>query len=138
MQHTPQPARHAEPYGRGANGSGTPLPARDASERNGHFVVSERTARFDDEGDETDGELPELPQRDVRGEVGTLIDSLRAVFEHDRTIASQGGSARCGICYLHYPLAELEYRTAEGYYVCSACAQRLGSIRLPMVRRQQR
>jgi hypothetical protein len=34
--------------------------------------------------------------------------------------------------------SDLEYREAEGYYVCASCRQLLGSARLPMVRRQQR
>lgn len=75
---------------------------------------------------------------EVRGEVGPLIDSLRGLFERDRAIASQGGTTRCGICYLHYALVDLEYREEEGFYVCRACARSLGSVRLPMVRRQQR
>lgn len=75
---------------------------------------------------------------EVRGEVGPLIDSLHDLFAQDRTVASQGGTTRCGICYLHFPLAELEYREEEGYYVCSRCARSLGHTPLPMVRRQQR
>lgn len=78
------------------------------------------------------------PQRDVRGDVGTLIDSLHDLFSQDRTIASQGNATRCGICYLHYSLSELEYREAEGYYVCADCKRALGSTQLVMVRRQQR
>jgi hypothetical protein len=123
---------------------------RDASERNGngngngnsHFVVVDRAPRFD--GGETDAADDEAfarlqsPRRDVRGDVGSLIDSLREVFERDRSVASQGGTARCGICYLHFPVAELDYRAEEGFYVCAPCAQRLGATRLPMIRRQQR
>lgn len=75
---------------------------------------------------------------ETRGEVGPLIDALHGVFEQDRVIASQGGTTRCGICYLHFSLADLEYREVEGYYVCRACARSLGAVRLPMVRRQQR
>lgn len=94
------------------------------------------SARFErDRSDRGDRE-PLRPE--VRGEVGPLIDSLRDVFVQDRTVASQGGTTRCGICYLHFPLAELEYREAEGYYVCSRCAQALGRTLLPMVRRQQK
>jgi hypothetical protein len=73
-----------------------------------------------------------------RGDIGPLIDDLKAVFERDRTIASQGASARCGICYLHFNLSDLEYREAEGHYVCSACARALGTSHVAMVRRQQR
>lgn len=75
---------------------------------------------------------------EVRGEWGPLIDSLRDLFAHDRAVASTGSSARCGLCYLHHPLADLEYREEEGYYVCASCKGALGSSRLPMVRRQQR
>jgi hypothetical protein len=76
--------------------------------------------------------------RDVRGDIGELIDSLHEAFERDRSIASQGDSARCGICYLHYFLSELQYRDEEGYYVCASCARALSHTRILMVRRQQR
>jgi hypothetical protein len=82
------------------------------------------------------GHAPFRPE--VRGELGPLIDALHELFVQDRTIASQGANARCGICYLHYPLIELEYREAEGFYVCPACKAALGGLRIPMVRRQQR
>ena len=78
------------------------------------------------------------PLRDVRGDVGTLIDSLHDLFAQDRTVASQGNATRCGICYLHYPLSELEYREVEGYYVCVVCKRALGPAQLKMVRRQQK
>lgn len=74
----------------------------------------------------------------VRGEVGPLIESLKSLFEKDRATASQSNSTRCGLCYLHFTIAELEYRDAEGYYVCANCAHGLGSQQLPMVRKQQR
>jgi hypothetical protein len=80
--------------------------------------------------------LPGTP--DVRGEVGALIDSLHALFERDRAVASQPGAARCGICYLYHPSSALAYRDLEGCYVCVECARTLGSTRLLMVRRQQR
>jgi hypothetical protein len=76
--------------------------------------------------------------RDVRGDIGDLIDSLHEAFERDRGIASQSDSARCGICYLHYFLGELQYREEEGYYVCASCARALSHTRILMVRRQQR
>jgi len=79
-----------------------------------------------------------IPRPDVRGEVGALIDELREVFQRDRAVASGMGSARCGVCYLHVPLDALEYREAEGFYVCLDCARALGTQRLPMVRRQKR
>lgn len=83
-----------------------------------------------------DGHEPFRPE--VRGEIGTLIDSLHTIFEHDRAIASQGQSTRCGLCYLHHPLAEMEYREADGYYLCEECRAALGTARVPMVRRQKR
>ena len=89
----------------------------------------------DDDGDES---WTPQPRGDVRGDVGPLIDSLREVFVQDRAISSQGGSTRCGICYLHFPFSELEYREAEGYYVCLECKRALGPARLPMVRKQRR
>lgn len=94
-----------------------------------------RSTRLDRDRDHGEHE-PLHPE--VRGEVGPLIDSLHDVFIQDRSVASQGGTTRCGICYLHFPIAELEYRDAEGYYVCARCARALGHTRLPMVRRQQR
>lgn len=101
---------------------------------NGHAVPSgERAERWP--GAERD-EL--APRADVRGEVGPLIDELRAVFQRDRSVASAMAAARCGVCYLHYPLDELEYREAEGFYACPTCARALGAQRLPMVRRQKR
>ena len=75
---------------------------------------------------------------DVRGELGPLIDSLHELFERDRAVASQGGSTRCGICYLYYKLSELTYRDADGLYVCGRCARALGSSSLRMIRRQQK
>lgn len=89
----------------------------------------------DDDGD--DGWTPR-PRGDVRGDVGPLIDALHEVFVQDRAISSQGGSTRCGICYLHFSYTELEYRDAEGYYVCPSCKRALGTARLPMVRKQRR
>jgi hypothetical protein len=81
---------------------------------------------------------PREPFRpESRGEVGSLIDSLHELFAQDRAVASQGDSARCGICYLHFPLAALEYRQAEGFFVCAACKRALGHNPLMMIRRQQ-
>jgi len=53
-------------------------------------------------------------------------------------VASQGGVARCGICYFHFPIGELVYRESEGFYVCQTCERSLGVGHVPMVRRQQR
>lgn len=66
-----------------------------------------------------------------------MIHSLHDLFEHDRQVASQLDSTRCGLCYLHFPIAELHYRD-EGFYICSGCAQSLGNHRVSMLRKQQR
>lgn len=127
--------------------SAPPAPPRrversERSERGDHVERPERVERpaivsepplDEDESLEYTG-----PRSDVRGNVGSLIDSLHEVFTHDRAIASQGGASRCGVCYLHFPVGELIYRDAEGFYVCQSCAHALGSARVPMVRRQQR
>lgn len=134
--------------------------------QNGHhhgngFAVHERqtdltSGMSDYDGDESDGTgaipatwrierlnggadtTPREPFRpESRGEVGSLIDSLHGLFAQDRAMASQGESARCGICYLHFPLTALEYREAEGFYVCAACKRALGHNPLMMIRRQQ-
>lgn len=82
--------------------------------------------------------MPREPFRpESRGEVGSLIDSLHEMFAQDRSVASRGDSARCGICYLHFPLSALEYRETEGFYVCSGCKRSLGHQQLMMIRRQQ-
>lgn len=75
---------------------------------------------------------------EVRGEFAPLIDSLKDLFQHDRAVASQANSTRCGICYLHFTVAELEYRESEGFYICPDCKQSLARSSLPMIRRQQR
>jgi hypothetical protein len=75
---------------------------------------------------------------EVRGEVGPLIEGLHDLFERDRGVASQGSSARCGICYLHFPHADLIYREEEGFYVCPSCMKALGHAQLFMIRRQQK
>ena len=112
------------------------------SHRSGHFVLTNRAAANDWRDDERDeryeGDERPARQLDVRGEVGPLIDSLRTLFADNRTVASQGGVARCGICYLYFRASDLTYREQEGFYVCASCASALGTTRLPMVRRQQR
>jgi len=75
---------------------------------------------------------------EIRGDLGPLIDDLHALFERHLTVAKQVSSARCGICYLHFPTAELEYREADGFYVCPTCSQDLRGKPLPMIRRQPR
>ena len=66
-----------------------------------------------------------------------MLQSLHDLFERDRQVASQPDSTRCGICYLHFPIAELHYRD-EGFYICSGCTQSLGNHRISMLRKQQR
>ena len=66
-----------------------------------------------------------------------MVQSLHDLFEHDRQIASQPYATRCGICYLHFPLSELQYRD-EGFYTCSGCSQTLGHQDVPMLHKQQK
>jgi hypothetical protein len=66
-----------------------------------------------------------------------MIESLHDLFEHDRQVASQPDSTRCGLCYLYFPVAELHYRD-EGFYICPGCAHSLGSRHVSMLRKQQR
>ena len=66
-----------------------------------------------------------------------MVQSLHKLFEHDRQIASQSNSTRCGICYLHFPLSELQYR-AEGFYVCSCCSQSLSHQNVHILHKQQK
>lgn len=66
-----------------------------------------------------------------------MIESLRDLFAHDRQAASQPEVTRCGLCYLHFPIAELHYRD-EGFYICPSCTRSLGDNRVSMLREQQR
>ena len=89
------------------------------------------------------GMLPALGTTGMeRGYVGSfdfeqMILSLHELFEQDRQIASQQDATRCGICYLHFSVSELQYRD-EGFYVCKGCEHSLGKQALPMLRRQQK
>lgn len=67
-----------------------------------------------------------------------MITSLRELFAHDRYVASQSDSTRCGICYLYFMVSELHYREDDGFYVCPTCERTLGKQHLPMLRRQQK
>lgn len=67
-----------------------------------------------------------------------MITSLRDLFAHDRQVASQQDSKRCGICYLYFNPSELRYREDEGFYACPACEHNLGKHVLPMIRQQQK
>ena len=80
------------------------------------------------------------PERDgqSRMDLAQLIETLREQFEQDRAVASQTGSARCGICYLYYRQTDLVYREEEGFYICKSCQRSLGNGKIKMVRRQQR
>src|SRR5436853_5848122 len=67
-----------------------------------------------------------------------LILSLRELFAQDRQVASQSDATRCGICYLHYTVTDLQYREEEGFYMCKGCERALGKNIIPMLRRQQK
>ena len=120
--HVPHPTTHASPPS---------TPARHVPS----VLHAEASAEDDDE---ESGSSLDIPREDVRGAVGGLIDDLHDLFTQDRTVASQGGNSRCGICYFHFPLGELVYREAEGFYVCQRCDRSLSGARVSMVRRQQR
>jgi len=144
-----------------ANGSRQGMNGQNGHHHGNGFTPNERradpaSAMNDYDGGESDGvgtipatwrierlnggtdSTPREPFRpESRGEVGSLIDSLHELFSQDRAAASQGDSARCGICYLHFPLTALEYREAEGFYVCATCKRALGHNPLMMIRRQQ-
>lgn len=120
--HEPHPATHAGPPSQ---------PTRHVPS----VLHAEASAEDDDE---EAGPAFDRPREDVRGAVGGLIDDLHDLFMQDRTVASQGGISRCGICYFHFPLGELVYREAEGFYVCQRCERSLSGARVSMVRRQQR
>lgn len=144
----------------GPNGQSGQSSQNGRQSANGHLPADRRNERpvvwsRDDEGDdEGAGEIPatwraerlnggtdttphEPFRPESRGEVGPLIDTLHELFSQDRAMASRGDSARCGICYLHFPLTALEHREDEGFYVCEGCRRLLGHQRLTMVRRQQ-
>ena len=104
---------------------------------NGSSFVSRREMRATNQT----GALPVIStSRSYSGsfDFDNLIASLRELFAQDRQVASQQGSARCGICYLHSTVSSLTYREEEGFYVCSGCERSLGKHKLPMIRRQQK
>ncbi len=86
------------------------------------------------------GEESERLDRDgqARLDLTQLIEALHQQFEQDRSLASQNGTARCGICYFYYRVADLAYREEEGFYICQRCQRSLGNGHIKMVRRQQR
>ena len=106
---------------------------------NGSSFASRRELRANN----TTGALPALGSLGIeRLHTGSfdfdhMIESLHELFEHDRQVASQPDATRCGVCYLHFPIVELQYRD-EGFYICPACAHVIGHQRVPMLRKQQR
>lgn len=115
-------------------GPGKGRDANEASEQNIRLEPKERSERVErSEGSErTDRE------GQARIDLAQMIAALRQQFEQDRLLASQSGSARCGICYLHYRQPELYYREEEGFYICKNCQRTLGNGRIKMIRRQHR
>ena len=100
-------------------------------------------ARREHRANNTTGAFPALGSFNIeRAPVGNfdfdqMIQSLHDLFEHDRQVASQPDSTRCGLCHLHFTITELHYRE-DGFYVCSGCAHNLGNNRVFMLRKQQR
>jgi len=113
----------------------------DTASNNGNSSVSRREMRASN----VTGALPALgpvPAGIERTHTSSyeferMIESLRELFEHDRQTASQADATRCGICYLHYTVSELQYRE-EGFYVCVGCAPALGRQHVTMLRKQQK
>lgn len=110
----------------------------ETNEQKNRLEPKERAERADRL--ERGAENERLLERDgqARLDLAHLIESLRQQFEQDRTLASQTGTARCGICYFYYRQSDLLYREEEGFYICQRCQRALGSGRIKMVRRQQR
>ena len=112
----------------------------DGALNNGHSFVNRREVRASN----VTGALPIIKTSGIERSAITgvdfeqMIESLRELFEHDRQVASQPDSTRCGICYLHSQVSELYYRDEEGFYVCQNCEQALGKQTLPMLRQQQK
>jgi len=107
---------------------------------NGNAFISRREMRANN----STGVLPSLGISSAERRITSgafdfeqMVQSLRELFEHDRQIASQPNSTRCGICYLHFSLSELQYRD-EGFYTCSGCSQTLGHQDVPMLHKQQK
>ncbi len=119
------------------------IPGSKSSEtlsNNGNSFVSRREMRASN----TTGALPILgstPAGIERTHTSSyefehMIQSLHELFEHDRQVASQPDSTRCGICYLYFSVNELHHRE-EGFYVCTACEYALGRQTVTMLRKQQ-
>ncbi len=111
-----------------------------ATSSNGHAFSSRREMRVSNSA----GIVPSLGRANTERWVPSvafdfeqMLQSLHELFEHDRQIASQSNSTRCGICYLHFLLSELQYRN-EGFYICSECSQILGRQTMPMLHKQRK
>jgi hypothetical protein len=112
-----------------------------AGSQNGNSFVSRRDIRANN----MTGALPAINTGTTKNYTGyassfdfeALLTSLHDLFEHDRQVASQQDSTRCGICYLYFSVSELYYRD-EGFYVCASCDQNLGKHSVPMLRKQQK
>jgi hypothetical protein len=107
---------------------------------NGNSILSRREHRLSN----ATGTLPSLQAAGAERQITQgptdfeqLIQSLHDLFEHDRQIASQPDATRCGICYLHFHVNELHYRS-EGFYVCPTCEHSLGNKPLTILRKQQK
>lgn len=113
-----------------------------AGNQNPQGYRRERDGRSQNSGpfNGTSGQFTGNPGRGYLGsfDFEAMIDSLRELFAHDRQVASQQDSKRCGICYLYFTGEDLRYREEEGFYVCPACQQALGKQTLCMIRRQQK
>lgn len=115
------------------------LGSGDEAANNGSSFASRREVRANN----TTGNLPPLSTTEVeRNYVGVydfeqMLVSLHELFEHDRHMASQSDSTRCGICYLHFAVSDLHYR-AEGLYMCQGCEEALGKHTMPVVKVQQK
>lgn len=115
-------------------GPGKGRDSGEASDQNTRLEPKERGERPER------GEASDRLDRDgqARIDLAQIIEALRQQFEQDRFLASQSGSARCGICYLYYRQTDLAYREEEGFYICKSCQRTLGNGRIKMIRRQQR
>ena len=118
-------------------GSGKGQEPGEANEHKNRLEPRERTDRVE-RVERNEG--VERHERDgqPRMDLAQLIESLHQQFEQDRSMASQAGTARCGVCYFYYRQTDLLFREEEGFYICQRCQRSLGNGRIKMVRRQQR
>ena len=112
--------------------------SNDGPSNNGHSLVNRREMHANN----ITGALPilKMPERSMSPGFNfeQMIASLHELFEHDRHIASQSDSTRCGLCYLYFVVNELHYREEDGFYVCQNCEHLLGTHTIPMLRQQHR